>query len=342
MELGFHARDLAGPDFTTVFHGILTPTDRPATLTDMARTAQTLVVPGSVISYSTAALILGVPLPARYEQGAGLLAPNAESYEPGFDAVPSVRTGASLREGELLPLIHLRRTGARGATRRRGTAVHRGDPGPTIQLGKLRLSAPSEVLRELAQTLPLFDLVAAIEALYERPSGSVRLTPEELDAHLDRVRGLRGSPALRKAWELAIVGARSPAESVMRLILTDAGLPAPVPNFEVVDPVSGRRRYLDLAWPSARFALEYDGDGHRVEREQWRADEERRDQLAAQGWTLSRANGSDLWRPRRILLRVGKALGEQGLVVPTPEHLARYSTELPGRKVSLRIDPRYA
>ncbi len=55
----------------------------------------------------------------------------------------------------------------------------------------------------------------------------------------------------------------------------------------------GRTYRLDLAWPGFRFAVEYQGDGHRT-REQWRRDMRRREQLRLNGWTILELNGDDL------------------------------------------------
>lgn len=141
---------------------------------------------------------------------------------------------------------------------------------------------------------------------------------------------------LRAALALAREDVRSPGESLMRMLVLAAGLPEPDPNLPVTDPVTGQRRLLDHAWQDAGFALEYDGDGHRTTKEQWREDEARRDELAALGWTLARANGGDALRPLRILRRLARALRERGSAVPSDEHIARVVAALPSRGVTLQ------
>ena len=331
IDLGFHPRELTGPAFTTVFHGLLTPTDHPAPLD--AAAAQKTVVPGAVVSHSTAAVLLGLPLPASFEGGVGMLRPVG-----GAGSVPSVQAGASLRSGETLPTIHLRTDGVSGATRRKGITLHRGTPGPTRQVGEVRLSAPVEVLRELAQDLPLFDLVAVVDAVIGRRGLVRHVGAAEIRAHLEATVGLRGTAALRSAVDRSREDVRSPGESVMRMLIEGAGLPAPDPNLPVLDPATRRRRFLDLAWRESHFALEYDGDGHRTTKDQWRKDENRRDELADLGWTLARANGEDLRHPLRILLRVAHVLAKRGLVVPSDDELRSYVAALVRSKPSLRID----
>ncbi|MGY5765211.1 hypothetical protein ACXET9_08420 [Brachybacterium sp. DNPG3] len=344
LDLGFHARDLAGPDFTTVFHGHLTPTDHPAPLEVMARVAQQTVAPGALVSHSTAAVLMGMPLPAAFDGGVGMLWPAAGEGAASsalsvqsVPSVPSVRPGTSLRSGAVLPTIHLRTRGASGATRLKGIALHRGAPGPVCRIGEMRLSSPVEVLRELAQDLPLFDLVAVIDAVIGRRGPVHQVGVAEIQAHLERSVGRRGIARLRAAVARSREDVRSPGETVMRLLIEDAGLPSPDPNLPVFDPETGRRRFLDLAWRSAGFALEYDGDGHRTAKDQWRADENRRDELAELGWLLARANGKDLRYPLRILLRIARALAQKGLVVPSDDELRAYVGSLARTKPSLRI-----
>src|SRR5699024_10973707 len=83
LHLGVHARDLASDRFTTVFPGYLTPTEHPASFNALAWALQNRVRPGSVLSHTTAALLWGIPLPWRLEDGVGMprpqeLAPDVE------------------------------------------------------------------------------------------------------------------------------------------------------------------------------------------------------------------------------------------------------------------------
>jgi very-short-patch-repair endonuclease len=59
---------------------------------------------------------------------------------------------------------------------------------------------------------------------------------------------------------------------------------------------NGATRFLDLAYPEARVAPEYDGRrDHGVRR--WAADAEREDELAAIGWVRLPAGTADLTEP---------------------------------------------
>ncbi|MEE1650555.1 hypothetical protein V1260_07090 [Brachybacterium sp. J144] len=337
LALGFHSRDLASSRFTTVFPGYLTPAEDPALVNAMGWVLQNQVIPGSVLSHSTAALLLGVPMPLALDDGVDALRAGAHVGPDGLERIPSLLPGASLDDGARLPLLHARveRGGTSGVSR--GAVVHRMQPGPTVTRGELTLSAPSEVLREIATMIPLWDLVAAVDGVLGPELKHLGETPATLAAALTEVKGLHGTPRALEALRLARRGVRSPGETIFRLLLVRAGLPEPAINLPVLDPLTGRRREIDLAWEEIGLGLEYDGDGHRLAKGAWRADEQRRDELASQGWTLSRANGGDLFRPTRILLRLRRTLSERGVQVPDETEIRRVVAEVGELGLTTRI-----
>lgn len=363
-ELGVHSRELASVRFAKVFPGYLTLAEHPASFNAMAHVLQSRVRPGSVLSHSTAAVLWDLPLPAAFENGVGLLRVpvliegregEARASElvgeddvvrlrrlelergDGMPLVPAVRPGLALDESVTLPSLHIRVEPGASSSVGRGVTVHRGELGPVAQLGGLTVSTRAETLRELATLLPLWDVVAIADALL-RPGQTHRAeTLASLQDALEAGRGTVGTARARRALALARTDVRSPAESVMRLLIEEAGLPPATPNLPVRDPGIGRRRYIDLAWRSIQFGLEYDGDGHRHEPGQWRKDEERRDELAGQGWALSRANGADLRKPLRVLLRLRDALEQRGLEAPSAEHIRIVVQRLAKDPPSLRM-----
>jgi len=336
LNLGAHSRDLSGPDFTKVFHGFHTLTDHPASLDAMGWALQNKVLPGSVLSHSTAALLWGIPLPMQLDDGVALLRVD-EAGNRREHPLPALRAGASLRTGAELPIMHCRVPQGASAATVRGVKVHRWETGPLMTHGALTLSSPAEVLRELATVLPLWDLIAAADAVV---AGKTECPPTGIAAlteHLGTARGRRGTADLRRALGAVRERAWSPGESIMRLLLTGAGFPEPEVNLLVRERRSGRARYLDLAWPQVACVLEYDGDGHRKTKQQWRDDEQRRDEITALGWTIIRANGADLWHPRRILLRLADELGSRGLEVPEEADIRGFLATLAQKRPSWRI-----
>jgi very-short-patch-repair endonuclease len=139
----------------------------------------------------------------------------------------------------------------------------------------------------------LFDLGACyatgmVEYALENALRRGLVTLPELDATIQRLsrRGRPGGPALRRLVEARADGRRptdSDTETRLRQVIRAAGLPEPVPQFEVW---SGSR-YLgrvDFAYPDARIAIEYDSDEHHSGRVATRRDRARRHDLIAAGW----------------------------------------------------------
>lgn len=336
-SLGFHARDLASESFTTVFPGYRTPTDHPASLDAMAWVLQNRVQAGSVLSHTTAALLWGIPFPLGLDEGIAGLGASDPHVVNGVAVTPAVLPGASLRSGARLPLLHCRveRGGTSGVGR--GARVHRLRAGPTSALGKLTVSSIPETVRELATMMPLWDVVAAVDAVIGLGFRHPGQTIGTLTAAAEAARGLHGTPRTLAALRLARPRVRSPGETLLRLVLERVGFPEPSLNHPVQDPDSEAYREIDLAWEDFGLGLEYDGDGHRTTKEQWRRDEVRRDELASRGWTLARANGDDLFRPLRILLRLRRTMRERGAVVPSEVHIRRAVLDIGASELSLRI-----
>jgi Protein of unknown function (DUF559) len=117
------------------------------------------------------------------------------------------------------------------------------------------------------------------------------------------------SPGIRRleaALELVDAGAQSPRESYLRLLLIDAGLPRPQTQIPVLGLDGIPVAYLDLGWEDRMVAVEYDGDHHRTDRQQYVKDIRRLEMLEQMGWTVVRVVAED--RPAIILRRVRAAL----------------------------------
>jgi very-short-patch-repair endonuclease len=75
--------------------------------------------------------------------------------------------------------------------------------------------------------------------------------------------------------------------------------------------------YLDMGWEHQRVALEYDGDHHRTDREQYVKDIRRAEMLERVGWHVVRVIKEDC--PRDIVERVSRALERRGYTAPPPD-----------------------
>lgn len=141
-----------------------------------------------------------------------------------------------------------------------GLVVHRGalEPGDTVHLpGGLRLTSAARTCWDLCAWLDIVDAVAYLDVFLAR-----RLVlPEELIALFEDRRRRRGSARFLRALRLVDPLSESPQESRLRVRLTLAGLPRPVCQFELIRDGRFIAR-VDLAWPTPRVAVEYDGRWH--------------------------------------------------------------------------------
>lgn len=129
---------------------------------------------------------------------------------------------------------------------------------------------------------------------------------------INRYPGARGVRGLRTALSLMNAGAQSPKETWLRLLLIDAGLPAPRTQIMVGGdfyPVA----YLDMGWDGPMVAVEYDGDQHRSDRRQYVKDLRRLTMLEDRGWIVIRVIAED--HPTDIVNRVCRALARRGFSV---------------------------
>ena len=139
---------------------------------------------------------------------------------------------------------------------------------------------------------------------------------DAIQAIAERHRGARGSRQLRRVLELSDPGAESPQETRTRLLLVTADLPPLKTQIEVRD---GRGRFvarLDMGWPEALVAVEFDGAHHWTDPRQRSRDIDRMAELEALNWIVVRVSGEMLrQRPLVILQRIRAALRERGLLV---------------------------
>ena len=95
----------------------------------------------------------------------------------------------------------------------------------------------------------------------------------------------------------------------MPAILLDAGLPEPEMNHVVRDRQGEFVACVDLAYPTHKIAIEYEGEHHLKDPEQWAKDIARYESLAAAGWFVIRATKADVFDARGDLVhRVRAAL----------------------------------
>ncbi|MDN5822467.1 MAG: endonuclease domain-containing protein [Brachybacterium sp.] len=366
---GVSSKRLAGPDLTRIFRGLSTPTAAPATVNTMCRVLQQSVVPGAVISHTTAAALMGIAIPwwidneigklssAAYLSGTVLTIPSALPAAPRssgheVEHMPAhwterVESGLPLhRNGpshgppraserlELPPRLHCRVEPGRQHTGGPHVVVHRTSARPSFTYGGLELSHPYVTLLELAGILEHDDLVIAIDSLIARQSRIAGAALDGIAAAAESYSGLWGAVALRRALVDARARTDSPGETRTRLLLVRAGFPEPSINLPVPDPHSGQTRYLDMAYPELKIAVEYDGDYHRRSKKQWREDQARKDSLASAGWNIRTLTGQDIKSPARLLSALRRTFHRLGASAPAESNWSGRAEAQLGRSLA--------
>lgn len=146
-------------------------------------------------------------------------------------------------------------------------------------IGGVRVTTPLRTALDLACKQSRREALAALDAF----ARDYDVTATRLRQLLVRYFRRRGVIQARELVSLIDARAESRGESWARLEIHDAGLPTPTPQHWVLrDGVPTYR--LDLAYPRARVAVEYDGVEFHSTPEQRERDEQRRAWLRDQGW----------------------------------------------------------
>ena len=281
LAAGLSLNRLRGPDLSAPFHGVRMPARKQIdtvrgnglAIEALCDALQRKLPSDARFCGITAAVVMGVPLPARLERSRAL-----------HVAVAPPRRAPSGR-------------GVRGHTFTASANDVRLWHG-------LRISSPERAWCELAGTLDLPDLVSAGDYLIQR-----RLPLTSLDALVDAVAhfpGRRGIRILQSALPLLHDRSESRQESRLRVIVVLAGLAGLEVNFPVT--TSGGFNYRgDLAFPDNKVFIEYQSELHRSP-EAFRADMTRISRLEADGWYVLQVNIRDLDDPTELVQRIRRLL----------------------------------
>lgn len=262
---------LRGPGFRRLFPDIYLPANVVPTLAMRSRAAHHLVVGHGALAGYSAAEVLGARIAPR-------------------DADTEVVAGVDLREC-------------------RGLRVHRerlaDDEVETVD--GLLVTSAIRTAYDLARWSTLVEGVVAADAL-----GRIgRFGPNALVGLAARYPGARWRKRVPLVAELMDPRAESAMETRCRLSLVLRGLPRPELQYRVCDELGDHVAWLDMAYPSARAGVEFDG-GHHQDTATFRADLARHNRLAALGWTVLRASAADVLRnPDRFAAQVDAVLRQR-------------------------------
>jgi very-short-patch-repair endonuclease len=273
-EHGFSRERLRSSDIHHPHHG-LNAAREPVGLLERCSALAELFRAGEAFSHTTAAALLGAPLPRSRHT-----------------------------------MLHVTHRGE-NRMRRPGVVGHRAAHLPvTLHLG-LPIVAPAHVFAQLGTLLGHDDLVAVGDFLVtpDRHAKSPALTDlAALDAAI--ARGARGAARARSALRDVRTGAESPMETRLRLLLMRSGLPEPLLNPAV--RVGDRVLHPDILYPDWRVAIEYEGEQHRTDARQWRDDIRRAEWFADGGWRVMRVTKDDVLKePEQLLARVCRVLAKR-------------------------------
>lgn len=269
---------LRSPDLDRPFVAVRSAAP-PGSPRELARAYGAILAEGEFFSHVTAAVLLGMWLPLELERQLVL--------------------DVSVRK----PL--------RAPRDRRVRGHHLIDrPGLVRTVDGLPVAAPWEAWAQLGRYLSVTELVVAGEALLakdraDRVSMLERL--QEVAADPDRPFHRR----LLRASQLLRIDSRSAGETRFRLVLTRNGLPEPRINVRIHDASGRFVGEGDLVYEEEQVLIEYEGDGHREQR-QFRKDIGRTEDFIDAGWRVIRVMADDLRDPTRTLAIIRKALAERG------------------------------
>lgn len=279
LEAGLTEKRLRGADLAQPFPGIRIPAGPAVALADLALAYQQKMPPHAYFCGITAAVLLGVPLPSRYERSLLL-----------HVAVPPPHRAPTGR-------------GIRGHT----LSVAPEDVG---MWRGLRICSPDLIWCQLGPLLAVVDLVAAgdylLHAGRKRPALS---STQSLTDAAARYPGRRGRRQLRTALALLDAASESPQESRLRVTILLGGIPGVVANLPIT--TSGGFHYrADLAFPEFKVIVEYQSGLHDSPAA-FRADMTRVSRLEADGWRVILVNKDDLDNPEELLQRIRRVLTQR-------------------------------
>jgi hypothetical protein len=168
-------------------------------------------------------------------------------------------------------------------------------------------TGPDRTFVDCATVLGLIQLVQLADHLLHIGATTYETLAQYChDRHLDGVR------RARRAMKFVMVGAESPMETLVRLLLVFARLPCPTPNQWIVSNDGHPVARVDLLYETYKVVVEYDGWHHERDGRQRQRDRERRETLEGLGYRLIVVTNEDLRTPQSMPWRVYAALRDRG------------------------------
>jgi hypothetical protein len=203
-------------------------------------------------------------------------------------------------------LIHNSRRPPAGITVHNETLL----AGEVLEVDAMPVTSPARTAFDIGRWTPSrLHAVQRLDAL----TNAMPVTIKDVEAVMTRHRGARGLVRLRNVLPLVDCGAESPQETRTRLVLIDAGLPAPQTQIRVSDEYGDFVARIDMGYRELLVGIEYDGPQHWTDPAQRQRDIDRHAALSDLGWRIVRVS-SELLRHRQgtFLARVVAAMRTAG------------------------------
>ncbi|MBW3087558.1 DUF559 domain-containing protein [Bifidobacterium sp. 82T24] len=150
--------------------------------------------------------------------------------------------------------------------------------------------APVDVWLQFSQYLVVAELVVLAESIIRRR----QIGKRDFLERLQRTGRFKGRTRCYEALSLVDEKSESVQETRVRLTILRHGLPQPQVNYAIrLD--DGSIVVVDMAYPERRVIVEYDGDHHRIYRNQYLRDQHKRRALHNAGWRVLVVFMDDLW-----------------------------------------------
>jgi len=247
----------------------------------------------------------------------------AATLAPGPQRVASHRSALrlwGLRSRDDALEVSVRRP-ATGALR--GIVVHRSvdlEPCDITECDNVALTSVARTLCDAGLIFPATE----VQRLVDHAIATEMVTATELRRVRERVgeHGRNGVIKLDAAVDGLPAGAAatdSGPEIALLRVIEDAGLPAPTLQHPVQLP--GGTRFIDVAYPAFRLALEYDGVDEHTRVDRFVDDRVRQNELVVRGWTILRYTHVQLRdRPWEVITQIRRVLPQRS--GPTSPSLA--------------------
>src|SRR5699024_3270958 len=277
---GLSRSRLRANDLTTPFHGVRTHGLTLDSFVDRCHACQERMHSEQFFSHTTAAHLLGLPLPRRLSD-------------------------TDLEVTSVTPRRRMRTAGVRGHEMS-ASSEHR-----VWVVDGLRTVDPVSAWLQLAPRLDVRALGVAADALLRR--NRPYTSAAEVARRVRNNRGRRGQNNLNEALDLLRANTDSPRETELRLDMVAAGLPEPKVNPCIFASDGRFIAYGDLTYPEYKVLVEYDGEQHRTNDQQFGRDVARLNALIAEGWIVIRVTKAHWARRHEVSIpEVRRALLSRG------------------------------